>query len=106
MSKDLVVAAVDGSIATVTLDDPPMNPVSGRTLDALHKALDTVEKAKGVRCVIFTGAGEKAFCAGGDLRQESEFKDASDGKRFREYGRRTLNRLETFPKPIVAAIHG
>jgi enoyl-CoA hydratase len=106
MAQDLVTAAFDGPIATVMLNDPPMNPVSGRTLDALHAALDKAEKQKGVRCVIFSGAGEKAFCAGGDLRQESQFQDANDGKAFREYGRRTLERLEMFPKPIVAAIHG
>ena len=106
MSQDLVLVTVDGPIATVMLNDPPMNPVSGRTLDALHAALDKVEQQRTVRCVIFSGAGEKAFCAGGDLRQESQFQDASAGKVFREYGRKSLERLETFPKPIVAAIHG
>lgn len=106
MSQDLVLATFEGAIATVLLNDPPMNPVSGRTLDALHAALDKVEKRPGIRCVIFSGAGEKAFCAGGDLRQESQFQDASDGKAFREHGRRTLDRLENFPKPIVAAIQG
>lgn len=106
MSKDLVLTEVDGSIATVTLNDPPMNPISGRTLDALHAALDKVEKERAVRCVILAGAGEKAFCAGGDLRQESQFQDAEAGKRFRDYGRFTLHRIENFAKPIVAAIHG
>ncbi|WP_431855241.1 enoyl-CoA hydratase/isomerase family protein [Azospirillum sp.] len=106
MNEQLVLAEVAGPIATVTLNDPPMNPVSTRTLDALHAALDRVEAEPSVRCVIFTGAGERAFCAGGDLRQESQFQDPEAAKAFREYGRRTLNRLECFPKPIVAAIHG
>ena len=57
------------------LNNPPMNPVSGRTLDALHDALDKVEKQRdGARVIIF-GAGEKAFCAGGDLREEKDFGD-------------------------------
>lgn len=106
MSTSLVLTEIAGPIATVTFNDPPMNPMSGRSLDALHAALDKVEKEKGVRVVILTGAGERAFCAGGDLRQESQFQDPADGKKFREHGRRTLNRLETFPKPIIASIHG
>lgn len=106
MSDGLVLAEIDGAIARITLNDPPMNPISNRTLDAIHAALDKVEAADGVRCVIFAGAGEKAFCAGGDLRQESQFQDEEGAKAFREYGRRTLNRLEEFPKPIVVAIHG
>jgi enoyl-CoA hydratase/carnithine racemase len=93
-------------VATVTLDNPPVNAVSTRLLDNLHRALDAIESDATVRCVILTGAGEKAFCAGADIREESQFRDAAAGKAFREYGRRTLNRLETFAKPIVAAIHG
>ena len=49
MSQDLVLVTIDGPIATkVMLNDPPMNPVSGRTLDALHAALDKVENS--ARC--------------------------------------------------------
>jgi enoyl-CoA hydratase/carnithine racemase len=102
----LVLTEIAGSIARVTLNDPPMNPISMRTLDALHLALDSVEGERKVRCVILTGAGERAFCAGADLREESQLKDPEASKAFRHYGRRTLERIETFPRPIVAAIHG
>jgi enoyl-CoA hydratase/carnithine racemase len=106
MTETLVRTEVAGNIARVTFDDPPMNPISMPTLEALHAALDSVEGDRALRCVILTGAGERAFCAGADLRQESQFKDAADGRAFRQYGRRTLERIETFPRPIVAAIHG
>ena len=106
MTDKLVLAEVVGSIATVTLNVPPMNPVSVGMLDALHAALDGIEANAKVRCVILTGAGERAFCAGADLRQESTLKDPADSKAFRQYGRRTLERIETFARPIVAAIHG
>lgn len=106
MTEPLVRVDVTPPLATVTLNDPPMNPISTRTLDDLHAALDQVAGDPNVRCVILAGAGERAFCAGGDMRQESSFQDESDAKKFREYGRRTLNRLEEFEKPIVAAIHG
>jgi enoyl-CoA hydratase/carnithine racemase len=106
VTDKLVLTEITGAIARVTLNDPPMNPISTRTLDALHAALDGVEANRKVRCVILTGAGERAFCAGADLRHESQLKDPAEGKAFRAYGRRTLERLETFPRPIVAAIHG
>jgi enoyl-CoA hydratase/carnithine racemase len=106
VADQLVRTEIAGAIARVTLDDPPMNPISTRTLDAFHAALDTVEKDRKVRVVILTGAGERAFCAGADLRHESQLQGPQDGKAFREYGRRTLQRIETFPRPIIAAIHG
>jgi enoyl-CoA hydratase/carnithine racemase len=96
----------DGPIATLTLDNPPVNAVSTKLVNALHAALDEVETMQGVRCAILTGAGERAFCAGGDLREEQAFGSPEASRAFRELGRRTLNRLEQFRVPIIAAIHG
>ena len=106
MTDKLVLTENDGPIAYVTLNNPPVNAVSIPLLDALHSALDEIERNRSIRCVILTGAGEKAFCAGADLRQESQLQGPAEGKAFREYGRRTLQRIETFVRPIVAAIHG
>ena len=59
-----------------------------------------------IRCVILSGAGEKAFCAGADIREEKQFRDPDASRAFREFGRRTLVRMETFARPIIAAVHG
>jgi len=96
----------DGAVATLTLDNPPVNAVSTKLVNALHAALDQVEAMDDVRCVVLTGAGERAFCAGGDLREEQAFGSPEASRAFRELGRRTLNRIEQFRVPIVAAIHG
>lgn len=106
MSDDLVLIERAERFATITLNRPPFNPMSMKMFDALHAALDALERAKAVRSVILTGAGERAFCAGADIRQESQFKDAAAGKAFREYGRATLDRLEGYAKPVIAAIQG
>jgi enoyl-CoA hydratase/carnithine racemase len=106
MTDDLVLITREERFATITLNRPPFNPVSLKLVDALHRALDEIERERQVRSVILTGAGERAFCAGADLNEEGTFKDPDDAKAFREYGRATLNRLEHYPKPIIAAIHG
>jgi len=106
MADPLVLLERAERVATLTLNRPPMNPLSTALVDALHAALDEVERDRSVRCVILTGAGERAFCAGADLRQESQLTGPEEARAFREYGRRTLTRIETFPKPIVAAIQG
>ena len=106
MADPYVLVESAERVATLTLNRPPLNPVSTGLVDALHRALDDVEKDPALRCVVLTGAGEKAFCAGADLNEESSFKDPAAAKAFREYGRSTLHRIEQFPKPIVAAIHG
>ena len=106
MPEPTVHVEHDGAIATLTLDNPPVNAVSTKLVKALHAALDQVEAMPDVRCAILTGAGERAFCAGGDLREEQAFGSPEASRAFREYGRNTLNRIEQFRVPIVAAIHG
>ena len=106
MTGSLVRLERAGQIATVLLDNPPLNAVSVALLHELHAAFDAIEADRSIRCVILSGAGEKAFCAGADIREEKQFRDPDASRAFRELGRRTLVRIETFPQPIVAAIHG
>ncbi|HUF91617.1 MAG TPA: enoyl-CoA hydratase/isomerase family protein, partial [Candidatus Limnocylindria bacterium] len=107
MADDFVlVERLDERVATLILNRPPFNPLSMTMVDALHRALDELERDRAVRAVIVRGAGERAFCAGADIREESQFKEAGAAKAFREYGRSTLHRLENFPKPTIAAIQG
>ncbi|NGX99680.1 MAG: enoyl-CoA hydratase/isomerase family protein [Candidatus Afipia apatlaquensis] len=106
MTESLVRLEKQGAITIITLDNPPVNAASTKLMNALHARLDEVERDREARCVILTGAGDRAFCAGGDLREEKDFGSPEASKAFRALGRKTLNRLEAFPIPIVAAIHG
>lgn len=106
MTSPLVQIERDGHVATLTIANPPVNALSTAVLEALLAALDTVEQEGEARCVILTGAGPKAFSAGGDLRQEKDFGGADAARAFRELGRRVLNRLEAYFIPVVSAIHG
>jgi enoyl-CoA hydratase/carnithine racemase len=106
MADEYVLLHRAAPIATLTLNRPPYNPLSMKMVEALHDALDRIERDGAIRSVILTGSGDRAFCAGADIRQESQFKDPGEARAFRELGRRTLNRLEEFPRPIIAAIRG
>ena len=106
MDTTLVQYEKQDNIITITLSNPPVNAVSSHSLNALNAALDRAEQDKDARCIIFTGAGEKAFCAGGDLRAKEDFGSPDNSRAFRALGRSTLNRIESCKLPIIAAIHG
>jgi enoyl-CoA hydratase len=104
--SELVQYAKSGPIVTITLDNPPVNAVSTKVLKALGAALDRAEAEADARVIILAGAGQKAFCAGGDMREEKDFGDPETARAFRTLGRNMLNRMETGRLPVVAAIHG
>lgn len=92
-------------VSTITLNRPPLNLITGQMLRELEDAFDLLETRAETRAVILTGSGTRAFCAGADLRDEASHTPES-GRAFREAGRRIVDRIETFPKPVVAAVKG
>lgn len=106
VEKALVQYELQDSVVTITLDNPPVNAVSPRSLKELNDALDRAEQEANARVIIFTGAGDRAFCAGGDLRAKETFGDPESARAFRLLGRSTLNRIESCRLPIIAALHG
>lgn len=93
-----------GSVSRIVFDRPPVNAVTIELLQELHDALDVLEARDETRCIVVTGAGTKAFCAGADLVKKGGAAD--DGTHFSNLGRAALNRLETISKPVIAAIRG
>ena len=67
---DDILFEVDGAIATITLNRPQkLNAVTPEMADAIVAAVETCNDSDTIRCVILTGAGERAFCAGSDIRE-------------------------------------
>jgi len=93
-----------GAVSTLTLDRPPVNAVSPALMQDMLAALDELEAREATRCIVLTGAGTKAFSAVAEL--SSDPKSPDDAVRFRELGRRVVDRVETIPKPVIAAIRG
>lgn len=94
-----------GGVSTITLNRPPLNIATPKMLEELLDVLDVLEKRTETRCIVLTGSGTRAFCAGADLGDEARHSPA-EGREFRENGRRIVERIESHPKAIVAAIRG
>jgi enoyl-CoA hydratase/carnithine racemase len=103
---ELVKYKKEGQIITIMLANPPVNAVSTKVLNALNAAFDRAEAEDDARVIIFGGEGEKAFCAGADIREEKDLRDPETARDFRTLGRNTLNRIENGKLPVIAAIHG
>ncbi|HLI13846.1 MAG TPA: enoyl-CoA hydratase/isomerase family protein [Alphaproteobacteria bacterium] len=94
----------DHAVSTIAINRPPLNTVTPAALAELLAAFDELEHRAETCCVVLTGSGPRAFCAGASLDDKPRQK--SDGDGFRETGRALIRRIETFPKPVIAAIRG
>ena len=110
---DHLLSEQRGRIAVLTLNRPDrMNTISGPMLDALSEALIAADADQSVRCIVITGAGSRAFCAGLDLQGASEGNafGESTGPRPRagELDPRTTppTVLHNVDTPTIAAING
>jgi enoyl-CoA hydratase len=94
------------SVAVLTLNRPEaLNALSPEMLDRLEERLDEIAADPGLRAVVLTGAGEKAFCAGADIAHMRD-ADALDARAFAQRGHRLADRIEGLPTPVVAAVNG
>jgi enoyl-CoA hydratase len=104
--KNLAIENADPGIRIVKISRPKaLNALNTETLQELKEALDEAARDNGVRAVILTGEGEKAFIAGADIAEMKD-KDAADGVRFAQLGHEVTKLLELMPKPTIAAVNG
>lgn len=94
-----------GGVSTITLNSPPFNLASETMLSELRSAFDELETRRETRAVVLRGAGTRAFSAGADLGDEENHTPEA-GRAFREMGRFLVERIETFPKPVISAVRG
>ena len=107
-NERLVIYSKKGSSAVITIQNPPVNALSLEVVQQLINVLEEIEMDDDIAVVIITGIGEKAFVAGGDIK---EFPDwIGKGEKYAEMKsielQKPLNQLENLSKPTIAAING
>lgn len=103
-----MIATSGAEIVTLTLaGDTDLNLITGETLAELDGALARLEGEPALKVLVLTGAGQRAFSAGADLRLlAGGLAEPAAVRAFVELGGRVFDRLERFPLPVLAAING
>lgn len=101
-----IVFEKEGAVGILTVNRPKsLNALNPATLTELAACLETVRADDGVRCLILTGAGERAFVAGADISAMVSMSPL-EGKKFAALGLGVARGLEELPIPVIAAVNG
>lgn len=106
MTYENLEFTAENGVGTLVISRPKaLNALNRQTLDELESMLDDLEGQEDLRVLVVTGAGEKAFVAGADIKEMSELSplEAAD---FAHRGQRILSRLESLRVPSIAAVNG
>ena len=104
--EPFVLTAREGGVVTLTVNRPDArNALDGATVEALTAAFDAIDSDRSVRCAILTGAGDRAFVAGADIKAMAGL-DRVGARVFAERGHRMADLMEELRVPIIAAVNG
>ncbi|MFT4256019.1 MAG: enoyl-CoA hydratase-related protein [Pseudoxanthomonas sp.] len=106
MTESPVLVADDGGVRQIAVNRPDkLNALNAATIGALQAAFDAAANDPGVRVVVLTGSGPKAFVAGADIAEMAEL-GVNAGREVSLRGQRLMRRIETLPKPVIAKVNG
>jgi enoyl-CoA hydratase/carnithine racemase len=97
----------DGRVLVMTVDRPQAsNALAASTMEELGGHLAALEAREDVHCAVITGAGERAFISGGDLKELESRRDEAFATSMAHSMRASLDRISALPIPVIAAING
>lgn len=103
---EFVLYEKKGSVAWVTLNRAEtLNAISSLVMEELIGTFEKIEKDMDVLCVVLTGAGEKAFSAGGDIKEERN-TTAAKAALFCDMGHTVCQKIQKLRVPVIAAVNG
>jgi enoyl-CoA hydratase len=107
MSADLVQCSIEDGVAVVTLNNPPLNLVTLALSRQLYALVQRLGDDASVRVMVLTGAGDRAFCAGSDIKEFPEMMAAGAvvPKKLK-LENEAFSLVDDFPKPTIAALNG
>ncbi len=107
MEFENLLEEINDGILTITINRPTkLNALNRDTIQELHDAFQEAELNDKIKVIILTGSGEKAFIAGADISEFSDFS-AEEGKELSAQGQAKLfDQVANFSKPVIAAVNG
>jgi enoyl-CoA hydratase len=107
VSKDEVLVSREGPIITLTFNRPEArNAMTWGMYQRLYEVCEEVDADESIRVLVLKGAGGKAFVAGTDISQFTQFKGAEDGLKYERDGDKRSGRIGRVTKPVIAQIEG
>jgi len=104
--ETLLLDVDESGICTLTINRPDkLNALNSKVLDELDEAVDAIQENYKVNALIISGAGEKAFVAGADIKELSSL-DPVSGEKVSEKGQRIFQKIEDLTIPVIAAVNG
>ncbi|MEM4726891.1 MAG: enoyl-CoA hydratase/isomerase family protein, partial [Candidatus Bathyarchaeia archaeon] len=104
--REEIISKIEEGICWVTLNRPEkLNAITPSMLEEIQKVIKSVEVDDDVRCVIITGAGERAFSAGLDISMVRGFS-RDEALELSRRGHSTFSSIMSLPKPTIAAVNG
>ncbi|KKB34825.1 enoyl-CoA hydratase [Bacillus thermotolerans] len=94
-----------GRVAEMVIQRPPANALSSSLITDIEQALNQLEQDREIRVVLLRGEG-KFFSAGADIKEFTTVKTGEEFSKLAVRGQQVFERIESFSKPIIAAIHG
>lgn len=102
-----IALEISNGICILTINRPKqLNALNKQTIEETHKALKDLEADHQVGVVILTGAEDKAFVAGADIKEFADFSIAQGGSLAQEGQKLLFDYVEHYTKPIIAAVNG
>lgn len=106
MAYQTIILEKKNRVATLTINRPDkLNALNAEAKAEMKEVLEDIKKDAAIDVVIVTGAGEKSFVAGTDIRELTSLNQQS-GKDFSAGGQEVFNAIENLGKPVIAAVNG
>lgn len=106
VNREFIKVKIEERVALVTIDRPPVNALSWKTMQELSETLDELGKDSQVKVIVLTGEGKNmTFIAGADLKEMAQINSPEQAEDLAKKGQEVLNQLERMKKPVIAAIN-